>query len=141
MKIPYLTAKKLKSGKTAYYINLPAHVIPEGTKFKRSYALGTDYLPACQTAMKLYKELRQTKDVGNITINPDSVITTAPADYTVTINGAAVPILDRWGYPITTDRLCTRKKYVGRYIESETPHITLMNVLSNEATAASTGGA
>jgi len=69
MKIPYLTAKKLKSGKTAYYINLPAHVIPEGSKFKRSYALGTEYLPACQTAMKLYKELRQAKDIGNVTTN------------------------------------------------------------------------
>jgi len=78
-----------------------------------------------------------------LTINPDSVITGAPAEYTVTINGAAVPILDRWGYPITTDRLCTRKRYVGRYIESDTPHITLMNVLSSEAAAAvaaSTGG-
>ena len=71
-----------------------------------------------------------------LTINPDTVITGAPVDYTVTVNGTAVPILDRWGYPITTDRLCTRKCYVGRYIESATPHITLMNALSNEATGA-----
>lgn len=70
-----------------------------------------------------------------LTINPDSVITTAPVDYTITINGTAVPILDKWGYPITTDRLHTRKCYVGRYIESDTPHITLMNALSNEAAA------
>ena len=68
-----------------------------------------------------------------MTINPDSVITTAPVDYTITINGTAVPILDRWGYPITSDRLCTRKCYVGRYIESATPHLTLMNVCSNQA--------
>lgn len=68
-----------------------------------------------------------------LTICPDSVITTAPVAYTVTINGAAIPILDRWGYPITTDVLCARKCYKGRYIESATPHVTLMNVISNEA--------
>lgn len=68
-----------------------------------------------------------------LTINPSAIITTAPVDYTVTINGTAVPILDRWGYPITSDRLCTRKCYVGRYIESATPHVTLMNVCSNQA--------
>lgn len=67
-----------------------------------------------------------------LTISPDAVITTAPVAYTVTINGAAVPILDRWGYPITTDRLSTRRLYKGRYIDSATPHITLMNALSNE---------
>lgn len=68
-----------------------------------------------------------------LTICPDSVITGAPVDYTVTINGTAVPIWDRWGYPITTDRLCTRTCYRGRYVESATPHVTLTNALSNEA--------
>lgn len=68
-----------------------------------------------------------------LTICPDSVITTAPVDYTITINGTAVPIWDKWGYPITTDRLLTRTCYKGRYVESETPHLTLMNALSNEA--------
>lgn len=77
-----------------------------------------------------------------LTINPDSVITGAPVNYTVTINGAAVPIWDKWGYPITSDVLNTRKCYRGRYIESATPHVTLINVCSNlaatEAAAAST---
>lgn len=68
-----------------------------------------------------------------LTINPDSVIVGVPVDYTITINGTAVPIWDRWGYPITTDRLCTRKCYVGRYIESATPHLTLLNAYSNTA--------
>lgn len=72
-----------------------------------------------------------------MTINPDSVITGAPVEVTVTINGAAVPVLDIWGYPITTDKLgVTRTKYKGRYIDSETPHITLTNVVSNEASGA-----
>ena len=73
-----------------------------------------------------------------LTINPDSVITTAPVDYTISINGNDVPIWDKWGYPITTDRLHTRKCYVGRYIESDTPHITLLNAMSSEAAAATT---
>ena len=94
------------------------------------------------TALSTAGLLTVTNDtnVGNfdkfclvLTICPNAVITTAPVAYTVTINGAAVPIWDRWGYPITTDRLCTKTLYKGRYIDSATPHITLMNALSNEA--------
>ena len=70
-----------------------------------------------------------------LTINPDSVITGAPVAYTVTINGTAVPIWDIYGLPITTDVLCTRKVYKGRYVNSDTPHVTLKNVLSSEAGA------
>ena len=96
------------------------------------------------TALSTAGLLTVTNDtnVGNfecfklvLTINPDSVITTAPVAYTITINGSVVPIWDRWGYAITTDRLCTRKCYIGRFIESATPHLTLMNALSNEAAA------
>lgn len=73
-----------------------------------------------------------------LTINPDSVITGAAVPYTITINGTAVPILDRWGYAITTDRLCTRKGYIGRYIESETPHLTLLNACGRPQATATT---
>lgn len=73
-----------------------------------------------------------------LTINPDSVITGEAVPYTITINGTAVPIIDRWGYPITTDRLCTRKGYVGRYIESDTPHLTLMNACGRPVSTIST---
>lgn len=62
------------------------------------------------------------------TIDPSSIITTAPVDLTVTINGTAVPIIDEWGYPITSDKVTTRKRYYGRYIEGTTPHVTLLNV-------------
>lgn len=71
-----------------------------------------------------------------LTICPNNVITAAPAEYTITINGTAVPIVDRWGYPITTDILCTRTPYYGRYIENATPHLTLMSVISNDARGA-----
>lgn len=73
-----------------------------------------------------------------LTINPDSVITGAAVPYTITINGTAVPILDRWGYAITTDRLCTRKGYIGRYIESDTPHLTLLNACGRPQTVTAT---
>lgn len=63
-----------------------------------------------------------------LTICPNAVITGAAVDYTITINGAAVPVWDKWGNPITTDRLNTRTLYKGRYIEGTTPHLTLINV-------------
>lgn len=64
-----------------------------------------------------------------LTICPDSVITGVPVAYTVTINGTAVPIIDKWGYPITSDRLSTRTLYKGRYVTvGTTSHVTLLNV-------------
>ena len=84
-----------------------------------------------------------------LTINPDSIITTAPVAYTVTVNDANVPLVDMWGYPVMTDRLRTRKVYRGRYIIADgEPHITLTNVACGAtdvaatiaATSTSTGG-
>lgn len=73
-----------------------------------------------------------------LTICPDSVITGVPVAYTVTINGTAVPIIDKWGYPITSDRLRTRTLYKGRYITvAGESHVTLLNVCDDEATIAS----
>ena len=71
-----------------------------------------------------------------LTINPDDVITGTPAPYTITINGNNVPIVDIWGLPITTDRLCTRTLYKGRYVAGTDAHLTLKNVLSSEAEVA-----
>lgn len=73
-----------------------------------------------------------------LTICPDSVITGVPVAYTVTINGTAVPIVDKWGYPITTDRLRTRTLYKGRYITvGANSHVTLLNVCDTDAAIAS----
>lgn len=73
-----------------------------------------------------------------LTINPNSVITGVPVDYTVTVNGTAIPIVDKWGYPITSDRLKTRTLYRGRYvITTAGAHITLLNVCDDEAAIAS----
>ena len=64
-----------------------------------------------------------------LTINPDSIITTSPVAYTVTVNDANVPLVDIWGYPVMSDRLRTRKIYHGRYIVvGSTPHITITDV-------------
>lgn len=79
-----------------------------------------------------------------VTIAPGAVITGAPVATTVTINGANVPLVDIWGYPVTTDILgVCRTKYKGRYIDTETPHITLTNVCGNKSftsTTTTTGG-
>lgn len=81
-----------------------------------------------------------------LTINPNSVVTGAPVEYTVTVNGTAVPLVDIWGYPITTDRLCTRKCYKGRYVETTAGnHVTLVNapycpVDATTATASTSDG-
>lgn len=56
-KIPYLISKKIKGGKTAYYFNLPKRLIPDGCDMKPSYALGEDYLAACEQAIKLNRQL------------------------------------------------------------------------------------
>lgn len=70
-------------------------------------------------------------------LNPNNVITGAPVAYTVTVNGVAVPILDIWGFPIRTDRLCPRKLYRGKYITGTgiTAHVTLVNVCCTAADA------
>ena len=73
-----------------------------------------------------------------LTICPDSVITGVPVAYTVTINGTAVPVIDKWGYPITSDRLRTRTLYKGRYVTvAGVSHVTLLNVCDDEAAIAS----
>lgn len=64
-----------------------------------------------------------------LAVNPNNVITTAPVALTMTLNGASVPVVDEWGYPVTTDRVKTRKVYRGRYIVlTDGPHVTLLNV-------------
>lgn len=95
------------------------------------------------TALSTTGLLTVTNDtnVGNfdkfclvLTICPNSVITATPVAYTVTVNGAAVPIIDRWGYPITTDRLKTRTLYKGRFVTvGAASHVTLLNVCESDA--------
>lgn len=65
-----------------------------------------------------------------VTIDPNSVITGAPVETTITINGTAVPIWDIWGYPVTTDRLKSRCRYKGRYVipTGGTTHLTLTSI-------------
>lgn len=72
-----------------------------------------------------------------LTINPNNIVISAPVAYTVTINGTSTSLVDIWGYPITTDRLRTRKIYHGKYILiGTTPHVTLTNVPCDASTAA-----
>ena len=89
------------------------------------------------TAISATGTLTVTNDsnVGNFdrfclcfTINPSSVITTAPVALSVTLNGSEYPIIDEWGYPVTSDKVTTRKRYAGRFITTGgSSHVTLLN--------------
>lgn len=62
-------------------------------------------------------------------LNPDTVITGAPVDYTIIVNGASVALKNKLGLPISTDHLCSRKRYKGYYVVPETgdPYVILLN--------------
>lgn len=72
-------------------------------------------------------------------INPNTIVTGAPVNYTMTINGATVNVLNRYGLPVTTDRLVPRRRYLGRYIVpgTGTPYVILMDMPRNIAYALS----
>lgn len=82
-------------------------------------------------------------------VNPDSVITGAPVDYTLTINGTTAELKNRFGESISTDHLCPRKRYKGRYMvpSTGTPYVILLDTpcnvayaLSSASVTATTGG-
>lgn len=60
---------------------------------------------------------------------PNTVITGAPVNYTVSVNGLTVPLLNRVALPVSTDHLMPRKRYHGYYIvpTSGDPYIILVN--------------
>ena len=62
-------------------------------------------------------------------LNPNNVITGAPVNYTITVNGVAVPLLNRVALPISTDHLMPRKRYHGYYIvpTSGDPYVILVS--------------
>lgn len=62
-------------------------------------------------------------------LNPNNVITGAPVNYTITINGTVATVLNRYGLPISTDHLMPRKVYRGRYIipTSGDPYVIFLN--------------
>lgn len=49
-------------------------------------------------------------------VNPSSVVTGAPVPFTININGASVPVYNKYSLPVYTDRLRTRKCYYGSYV-------------------------
>lgn len=60
--------------------------------------------------------------------NPDAVVTGEPLPYTITINGTAVPLNNKFGLPIYTNRLCPRKRYIGSYVsEGTSTYVILFN--------------
>lgn len=82
-------------------------------------------------------------------LNPNAVILGAPVDYTVTVNGTDVALKNKLGLPISTDRLCSRKRYKGYYVVPATgdPYVILLNTpcdiayaMSSAAVAVTTDG-
>lgn len=74
-----------------------------------------------------------------ICLNPNAVILGAPVNYTITVNGTDVALLNRFGLPISTDHLQSRKMYRGYYIVPATgdPYVILLNTPCNPAYALS----
>ena len=72
-------------------------------------------------------------------LNPNNIITGAPVNYTITINGTVASLLNRFGLPISTDHLAPRKVYRGRYIipVSGDPYVILLNTPCDIAYAVS----
>lgn len=72
-------------------------------------------------------------------LNPNNVITGAPVNYTITVNGVAIPLLNRVALPISTDHLMPRKRYKGYYIVPTTggPYVILVNTPCDLAYAVS----
>lgn len=82
-------------------------------------------------------------------LNPNAVILGAPVDYTITVNGTAVALKNKLGLPISTDHLCSRKRYRGYYIVPTTgdPYVILLNTpcdiayaMSSASVAVTTNG-
>ena len=75
-----------------------------------------------------------------LTINPNTVITGAPVNYTIAVNGVPVALKNRLGLPISTDRLSVRKTYYGYYVVpsgGDDPYVILLNTPCNVADALS----
>lgn len=72
-------------------------------------------------------------------VNPDNIITGAPVDLTVTINGTAVALHNKYGLPISSDRIRPRRRYIGNYIVPATgaPYVILLDTPCNIAFAGS----
>ena len=72
-------------------------------------------------------------------VNPNNVITGAPVDLTVAINGATYALKNRYGLPISSDRLTPRRRYFGNYIAPEggAAYVILLDTPCNIAYAGS----
>ena len=72
-------------------------------------------------------------------VNPNTVITGEPLPYTITVNGVAVNLLNKYSLPIYSNRLKVRKRYYGSYVAPATgdPYVILWNTPNCPAYAVS----
>lgn len=57
---------------------------------------------------------------------------------TMIVNGNSVPLWDRYGRPVYSNQLHSRKVYKARFVQEGTPHVTVCNVCPAECCARST---
>ena len=62
-------------------------------------------------------------------LNPSSVITGAPVNMTITVNGTTAALLNRIALPISTDHIRSRTRYKGVYVipTSGDPYVILLD--------------
>lgn len=54
--------------------------------------------------------------------------TATPVPVLVTVNGANIPLLNKFGNPVFSNEIRNRKLYVGYYGSQATPHIIIHNI-------------
>lgn len=57
---------------------------------------------------------------------------------TMTVNGNNVPLWDKYGRPVYSNQLMSRKVYKARYVAEGTPHVTVCNTCLEGACCART---
>lgn len=63
-----------------------------------------------------------------LAFNPSSIITGAPVNYTLTVNGAVVELRNTYAARVSSDKLCPRVTYRGYYFvptDGEDPYVVI----------------
>ena len=93
-------------------------------------------LTLTQTVTNLVATVSNATNISNLDYfelvlcqNPNTVITGDPLPYLLTINGRNIELKNKYGLPVYSDRLKTRKRYYGAYVVPATgePFVILWN--------------
>ena len=80
-----------------------------------------------QTATNVQMTVTNSTNISNLDrfdlvlcVNPSTVVTGGPLAFSINVNGAEVPLRNKYGLPISSDRLNMRKRYCGAYVNDGT---------------------